>query len=106
MPEFLVVYNKTLDYGGFQFCLTVFIRKVLESTGMEHCNGLSTPTNVEAPLGTDVNDSESNRDWPNSYAFVIWMMFIWYQTQDQIYHLLFTSVLDLHISPSHHTKQL
>ena len=41
---------------------------------MEHCNGLPTPTNVEEPLGTDVNGSEAKRDWPNSYAFVIGMM--------------------------------
>ena len=41
---------------------------------MEHCNGLPTPTKVEAPLGTDANGSEANRDWPNSYASVIGMM--------------------------------
>ena len=41
---------------------------------MEHCNGLPTPTKVEAPLVTYVNSSEANRDWPNSYASVIGMM--------------------------------
>ena len=41
---------------------------------MEDCNGLPTPTKVEAPLGTDVNGSETKRDWPNSYASVIGMM--------------------------------
>ena len=41
---------------------------------MEDCNGLPTPTKVEAPLGTDVNGSEANRDCPNSYASVIGMM--------------------------------
>ena len=41
---------------------------------MEDCNGLPTPTKVEAPLGTDVNVSEAKRDWPNSYASVIGMM--------------------------------
>ena len=48
--------------------------KVLEATGMKDCNGLPTPTKVEAPLRTDVNGSEANRDWPNSYAYVIGMM--------------------------------
>ena len=41
---------------------------------MEHSNGLPTPTNVEATLGTDVNGSEAKRDWPNSYASVIGTM--------------------------------
>ena len=41
---------------------------------MEQCNGLLTTTKVEAPLGTDANGSEANRDWPNSYAYVIGMM--------------------------------
>ena len=54
-----------LDDGGFQFCQTGLIRKVLEATEMEECNGLPTPTKVEAPLGTDANGSEAKRDWPN-----------------------------------------
>ena len=41
---------------------------------MERCNGLPTPTKVEAPLGTDGNCSEAKRDWPNSYDSVIGMM--------------------------------
>ena len=41
---------------------------------MDHCNRLPTPTKFEAPLGTDVNGSETNRDWPNLYASVIGMM--------------------------------
>ena len=41
---------------------------------MDYCNGLPTPTKVEAPLGTDINGSEAKRDWPNSYASVIGMM--------------------------------
>ena len=54
-----------MDDGRFQFCQTGLIRKVLEATGVEHCNGLPTPTEVEAPLGTDANGSEANIDWPN-----------------------------------------
>ena len=50
------------------------MRKVLEATEMEHCNGLPTPTKVEAPLGTDANGSEAKIDWPNSYYSVIGMM--------------------------------
>ena len=39
----------------FSFFQTGLIRKVLEATGMEHFNGLPTPTNVEALLVTDKN---------------------------------------------------
>ena len=74
MSEFLGIGIKTLDDGGFQFCQTGFIRKVLEATVMEHCNELPTSTKVEAPLGKYANDSEDNIDWPNSYASVIGMM--------------------------------
>ena len=63
-----------MDNGGFQFCQTGFIRKVLEATGMEHSNGFPTPTKVEAPLGTDLNGSEAKIDWPDLYASVIGMM--------------------------------
>ena len=38
---------------------------------MEHCNGLSTPTKVHAPFGTDINGSEAKRDCPNSYYYII-----------------------------------
>ena len=65
MSQFWGIDMKTLDDGGFQFCLTGLIRKGLEATGMDHCNGLPTPTKVEAPLGTDANFSEDKRDWPN-----------------------------------------
>ena len=65
MSTFLGIDIKKLDNGGFQFFQTGLIRKVLEATGMEHSNGLPTPTKVGAPLGTDVNGSEAKRDWPN-----------------------------------------
>ena len=74
MSEFIGIDIKTLDHGGFQFCQTGLIHKVLEATGMEHSNGLPTPTKVEAPLGTDLNGSEANIYWPNSYAYVIGIM--------------------------------
>ena len=74
MSEFLGIDIKTLDNGGFQFCQTGLIRKVLEAIWMEHCNGLTTPTKVEAPLGTNINGSEDKRDWTNSNASVIGMM--------------------------------
>ena len=41
---------------------------------MDHCNRLETPTKVEEPLVTDVNESEAKIDWTNSYASVIGMM--------------------------------
>ena len=75
MSDFLGIDIKTLDDGGFQFCQTGLIRKVLKESSMAHCNGLSTPTKVEAPLGTESNGSEDKRDRPNSYASVIGMMF-------------------------------
>ena len=65
---------KTLDDGVFQFCQTGLIQKVLEATGMEHYNVFTTPTKLEAPLGTDANGSEGKRDFPNSYASIIGMM--------------------------------
>ena len=75
VSEFLSIDIKTLVNGGFHFCQTGLIHKVLEATGTEHCNGLPTPTKVEAPLGTDENGSEAKRNWKNSYASVIGMMF-------------------------------
>ena len=74
MSEFLGIDIKTLDDGGFQFFQTGLIRKVLDATGMEHCNGLPTPTMIEAPLGTDANGYDAKRDWPNSYYYIIGMM--------------------------------
>ena len=75
LSDFLGIDIKTFDDGGFKFYQTGLIRKVLESTGMEYCNVLPTPTKVEAPLGTDFNGSEAKRYWPNSYPYVIGMMF-------------------------------
>ena len=74
VSEFLGIYIKTLDDSGFQFFQSGLIHKVLVATGMEHYNGFSTSTKVDATLGIDVNGSEANRDWPNSYASVIGMM--------------------------------
>ena len=65
MSDFLGIDIKTLDDGGFNFCQTGWIRKVLEATWMDHSNGLPTPTKVEAPFGTDKNGYEAKRDWPN-----------------------------------------
>ena len=53
VSQFLGVDIKTLYDGGFQFCQNVLIRKILEATGMEHCNQFPTPNKVEASLGTD-----------------------------------------------------
>ena len=41
---------------------------------MEHCNGLPTPTKVDAPLGIDTNVSEAKIDYPKLYASVIGMI--------------------------------
>ena len=74
MSEFLGIDIKTLDDGGFHLFLTVLIHKVLEAILMDNCNGLSTPTKVDAPLGTEANGSEANRYCTNSYASVIGIM--------------------------------
>ena len=52
VSDFLGIDIKTLDNGETQFFQTGLIRKVLEATGMEDCNGLPTPTKVGAPLRT------------------------------------------------------
>ena len=65
MSEFLGIDIKTLTDGGFQFFQNGLIQKVLEVTGMEHCNWLLTPTKFEAPLGTYINGYEANRDCTN-----------------------------------------
>ena len=77
MYEFLGIDIKILNYSGFQFHKTGLIHNVLEATGMDHCNGFPTPTKVEAHIGTDYNGSEAKIDCPNSYAYVIGMVFIW-----------------------------
>ena len=74
VSELLGIDIKILDCGGFQFFRIGFIRRVLEATGMEHCNGLPTPTKVEEPLGTDANVSEDKIYFPNSYASIIGIM--------------------------------
>ena len=74
VSEFLCIYIKTLVYGGFKFFPTGLIFKVLEATGMYYCNGLPTPTKVQAPLGTDNNGYKSKIYWNNSYDSVIGMM--------------------------------
>ena len=42
---------------------------------MENCDGLQTPTKAEALLETDYNGYDYKRDWANSYASVIAMIF-------------------------------
>ena len=61
MSEFFGIDIKTLNDGGLQIFQTGLILNVLESTGMEHCNGFPTPTKVKAYLGTDANGSDTNR---------------------------------------------
>ena len=74
MSKFLGIDINKLDDGGFQFCQNVLIHKVLEATGMDHCNGLPTPTKVDVPLGIDTDGSEAIRDRTNSCSYVIRMM--------------------------------
>ena len=61
MCGLLVTDIKTLGYGEFYLCQTVLIRKLLESTVVYHFNGLTTPTNVETPFGSDENGPGAKR---------------------------------------------
>ena len=65
VSELLDIDIYRLYDGGFQFYQNGLIRNSLESTGMDHCNGLSTYTKVEEPIGTYDNGFEANRYWPN-----------------------------------------
>ena len=106
MSEFLGIDIKTLDDGGSQFFQTGLIRRVLESTGMEHYNGLPTPTKVQEPLGTYANGSEANSDWPNSYSSVIGMMlYLATNTRPDISFAIYQCEC-LRITPRYHTRQL
>ena len=44
VSEFFGIDIKILDNGGFQFCQTGLVCKVLEATGMEDCEWLPIPT--------------------------------------------------------------
>ena len=70
MSGFLGIDIKTLDDGGFQFCQTRLIHKVMDSTVMDYCDELPTSTKVESVLGIDKNCSDSKRYWTNSYGYV------------------------------------
>ena len=74
MSELLCIDIKTLEDGEFQFCQTGLICKVLEAIGMDNCNGFSTSTKVESPLGSDKNGYEDNIYWPSSYDYFIGMI--------------------------------
>ena len=65
MCDFLGIYIKKLDDGGFKFCQTGLIQKVMESAGMKHCNRLPTTTKFEGPLGTDDNSFDYKRYFTN-----------------------------------------
>ena len=56
MSKLLEIDIKILDDSGFKCFQTGLIQKVLEATGMEHYNGLPTPTKVR------VNPSVTNRN--------------------------------------------
>ena len=105
VSELLGIDIKTLDNGGFQFCQTGLIHKVLEATGMEDCNGLPAPTKVEAPLGIDVNGSEAKRDCPNIYASVIGMILYLASNTRPYISFAVHQYSGLHIIPRYHTRQ-
>ena len=73
---------------------------------MEDCNGLPTPTKVEAPLGTDINGSDDKRDWPNSYASVIGMMLYLASNTRSDISVAVHQYAGLQITPRYHTRKL
>ena len=73
---------------------------------MEDCNGLPTPTKVEAPLGTDVNVSEAKRDWPNTYASVIGMMLYLASNKRPDISFAVHQCAGLKITPRYHMRHL
>ena len=82
------------------------IHKVLEATWIEDCNGLPTPTKVEAPLGTNIIGSEDKRDWPNSNASVIRkMLYLASNTRPDISFVVH-QYAGLLLTPRYHTRQL
>ena len=73
---------------------------------MEDCNGLPTPTKVEAHLGTNINGSEDKRDWPNSNASVIGMMlYLESNTRSDISYAVH-QYAGLLLTPWYHTRQM
>ena len=73
---------------------------------MEDCNGLPTPTKVEASLGTYINGTESKRDWPNSYASVIGMMLNSASNTRPDISFAVYQYAGLLLTPRYHTRQL
>ena len=51
MPEFLGFDTNMLNNSRFQLSIIGFIHNVLEDTGVDHSNGLATPTRVESHIG-------------------------------------------------------
>ena len=62
MSALLGIDIKTFNNGVFQFYQNGFTGKLLEATGIDHCNEIPTPTKFKAPLRTDNNGLEANRD--------------------------------------------
>ena len=73
---------------------------------MEDYNGLPTPTKVEAPLGTDTNNSEDKRNWPNSNASVIGIMLYLASNARPDISFAVHQYAGLQISPRYHMRQL
>ena len=73
---------------------------------MEYSNGFPTPTKVEAPLGTDENGSEANRDCPNTYDSVIRMMLYLASNTRPYISVAVHQYAGLHITLRYHTRQL
>ena len=88
MSELLYIETNALYDGGFQFSNTGSIQKLLEATGMDHCNVLPTHTRFEALKGNmrlvlmlrDVYPThmmESNTRPYISFAIHQWARFIY-----------------------------
>ena len=102
VPEFLGIDIRKFYDVVFQFYQTGLVIKLLESKGMDNCNGFPTPIKVEDPLGTYYNVPEAKRDCPNSFTSIKGsMLYLTSNTKPDIY-FLFIGVPGLHRTPRRH----
>ena len=67
------------------------VHKVLQDIGINRCNGFSTTTEVDSPLGKDENSTEANIDWANPYFSIIGMMLY---LPSRVHRVIFLSGLE------------
>ena len=103
MSELLCIDINTLDDFLFQFYQTGLVNKVLEAAGVDNFNVLLTTTKGEVTLGKDENDPDANRYWPNSYAYILGIIFyLKSNTRPYTYFTIHRRLLFTHTTKSSH----